>query len=69
LGWGKLPIEPAKWKFLAIPSKKGEIIDLAELKNFISNSIKKSDPLYCIIPKINFLPRSHCTAKSGKVEL
>jgi len=34
-GAGKSTIEPAKSKFLAIPSKKGEITDLAVLKTFI----------------------------------
>jgi hypothetical protein len=49
--------------------QKGEIIDLDALNNFISNSLKKSDPLYCIIPINDFLPRSHCAAKNVKVEL
>jgi hypothetical protein len=34
-GGGKSTIEPAKSKFLAIPSKKGEITDLAALRTFI----------------------------------
>jgi hypothetical protein len=34
-GAGKSTIEPAKSKFLAIPSQKWEITDLAALKTFI----------------------------------
>jgi hypothetical protein len=40
-GPGKSTIEPAKSKFLAIPSKKGEMTDVATLKTFIMKLLKK----------------------------